>query len=538
MSAVSRTAVAALAAILIGSAARAQGNPWFGEDALVLSRGMVRLGFSPTWTRFDQRYGVDGDVESLAADIAGDTLGVSRLAILAPLEDRLPDLTGLSAVRVTLGRARADHDASILTVPFSAEIGIGGRLSLGVVVPIVRTRSTVFLSPNPSLNEGNVGINPARESQTARDQNAALLAQFATAIQALQTLIEACADPGNADPRCPEARAPETQEFVTNAMTFIEGIDEIYSESGLFVPVAASPLDSAIRARVAGFADGFAAFDIGDITAAGPAGAAIAGLDDINRILTDSAFGIRAIPLVSRTTTSLGDIEVGTKLQLFNTVRRDSLQRYGAGVRAAVAAVFRVGTGTADDPDDFGDVPSGDGQHDVEARTYWDFLLGRRFAISLVGRYVWQLPDREVKRITGPHQLFAPYWRRHEVERDLGDVIDAEVTPRLALGGFFSAMAQYRVRRKAADRHTGTFNVTDDLGEPVTLDASILDQETEQREDRLSIGLGFSTVASAARGRSRIPLEIVMQYGESIRGSGGKTPKVSVGVMNVRVWVF
>ncbi|HZO20340.1 MAG TPA: hypothetical protein VFB46_15215, partial [Gemmatimonadaceae bacterium] len=99
-------------------------------------------------------------------------------------------------------------------------------------------------------------------------------------------------------------------------------------------------------------------------------------------------------------------------------------------------------------------------------------------------------------------------------------------------------MAQYRVRRKAADRHTGTFNVTDDLGEPVTLDASILDQETEQREDRLSIGLGFSTVASAARGRSRIPLEIVMQYGESIRGRGGKTPKVSVGVMNVRVWVF
>ena len=58
-------------------------------------------------------------------------------------------------------------------------------------------------------------------------------------------------------------------------------------------------------------------------------------LDDINRILTDSAFGIRAIPLISRTTTSIGDIEVGALLQLFNTVRRDSLQRYGSGVRAA-----------------------------------------------------------------------------------------------------------------------------------------------------------------------------------------------------------
>jgi hypothetical protein len=200
--------------------------------------------------------------------------------------------------------------------------------------------------------------------------------------------------------------------------------------------------------------------------------------------------------------------------------------------------VFRLGTGHADDPDDFADVPSGDGQNDIEARTYWDFSLGRHVMVGLIGRYVLQLPDREIVRITGPHQPFAAYWRRHEVERDLGDVIDAEITPRIALGDFFSVMAQYRVRRKAEDRHTGVFNVTNELGDPVVLDASILDLETEQREDRVSIGLGYSTLASVARRRARIPLEIFMQYGESIRGSGGKTPKLSVGVMHVRVWVF
>jgi hypothetical protein len=115
-------------------------------------------------------------------------------------------------------------------------------------------------------------------------------------------------------------------------------------------------------------------------------------------------------------------------------------------------------------------------------------------------------------------------------------VIDAEVTPRIALGDFFSVMAQYRVRRKAEDRHTGRFNVLNESGAAVVLDASILDLETEQREDRLSIGLGYSTLASVARRRARIPLEIFMQYGESIRGSGGKTPKLSVGVMHVRVY--
>ena len=500
---------------------------------------MVRLGFAPTWTRFDQRYRVDGTAEPLAADLSLDTLGASSLSVLAPLQGRLESLTEDPDVRVSLGRLRTDLDASILTVPLSAELGIGGRLSLGVVLPIVRIRSHVLSSLNPAVNEGNVGINPALDSEAARDQNEALLTQFATAIEALETLIEECADPSNPDPRCPQARTPEAQELASGAAAFADGLGDVYSEStSPFVPLTNSALDVAIRARITAFAQSFTDYAITDITSSGPMGATIAGLADLSRILSDSVFGLRAQPLTTRTRTTIGDIEVGAKLQLLNTVRRDSLQRYGSGVRAAVGATFRLGTGRADDPDDFADIPSGDGQNDVEVRTYWDFLLGSRFALGAVGRYVRQLPDREIVRITGPHQPFAPYWRRHEVERDLGDVIDVEVTPRLAIGDFFSVMAQYRVRRKAEDRHTGRFNVTDELGEPVVLDASILNLETEQREDRVSIGLGYSTLTSVARRRARIPLEIFMQYGESIRGSGGKTPKLSVGVMHIRAYVF
>jgi hypothetical protein len=497
---------------------------------------MVRLGFAPTWTSFDERYRADGDAESLAADLSIDTLGVPRLSILAPLEAQLRSLTGESDLRISLGRTLADQDASILTVPFSAELGIGARLSLGVMVPIVRTRSQVWFSPNPAINEGNVGINPALDNSADSAQNAMLLSQFGSAITALATLIEECADPSNPDPRCPQARTPEAQALLAGAEEFAGGLGETYSSLSPFVPIEGSAIDSVIRARVASFSDAFAAFDISDITSDGPAGASLAGLDDFSRILTDSIFGLQALPFRTTTQTSVGDIEVGAKFQLFNTVRRDTLGRYGGGVRAALAAVFRAGTGRADDPDDFADIPSGDGQHDVEARTYWDLRFGRHAGLGLVGRYTWQLPDREIARVAAPHQIFVPYWRRREVERDLGDIVDAEITPRVALGDFFSVMAQYRVRRKAEDRHSGQFSATDELGEPVTLDASVLDLETEQREDRLTIGLGYSTLASAARGRSRIPLEIVIQYGESIRGSGGKTPKVSVGVMNVRFW--
>jgi hypothetical protein len=537
VSAVPRLLSAALAASLIASIAGAQGSPWFGEDALVLSRGMARLGLAPTWTRFDERYRLDGDVEPLAADLSIDTIGVSQLSILASSQDQLQSLTGNPDLRLSLGRARADHDASIFAVPLSAELGIGGRLSLGAVVPIMRIRSGVLFSLNPSINEGNVGINPALDSEAARDQNETLLVQFATAVEALEALIDQCADPSNPDPRCPEARMPEARELASGAAAFAEGLGAAYSEtSSPFVPRSNSALDTLIRTRITSFSQSFAGFDINDITSSGPAGAAIAGLTDMERILTDSTFGLRAQPLRTRTRTTVGDIELGAKLQLVNTVRRDTLGRYGGGVRAAVGGIFRLGTGRADDPDDFADIPSGDGQNDVEARTYWDFLFGRHVALGVVGRYVWQLPDREIARIIEPHRVFAAYWRRHEVERDLGDVIDAEITPRISLGDFFSFIAQYRIRRKAEDRHTGRFNVVDDAGEPVTLDASILDLETEQREDRVSIGLGYSTLASAARGRARIPLEIVMQYGESIRGSGGRTPKLSVGVMHVRVY--
>ena len=462
MTAVPRLLRAALAAALVATTAPAQDNPWFGEDALVLSRGIVRLGFAPTWTRFDQRYRADGDPESLAADLSTDTLGVSQLAILGPLQEQLESLTGLPDVRVSLGRTRADHDASILTMPLSGEIGIGRRLSLGVIVPIVRTRSQVWLSPNPSLNEGNVGINPALDSDAARDRNETLLAQFASAIEALEGLIEACEDPANPDPRCPQARTPAARQLANDAFDFATGINDAYSETGsLFVPLANSALDTAIRARITSFAQSFAGYAISDITSSGPAGATIAGSADLERILTDSTFGLRAQPLTTRTLTFIGDIEVGAKLQLVNTVRRDTRQRYGSGVRGAVGGILRLGTGRANDPDDFGDIPTGDGQHDVEGRMYWDFLLGSHFALGVVGRYVWQLPDREVMRITGPHQPFAAYWRRHEVERDVGDIVDVEVTPRIALGDFFSLMGQYRVRRKAEDRHTGTFNATD-----------------------------------------------------------------------------
>src|SRR5687767_15721348 len=98
----------------------AQGSPWFGEEALVLSRGMVRLGIAPTWTRFDERYRADGESEPLAADLSTQSMDAPRLAVLGLVRERLEALGPTPDIAVTLGRLRGDHDASILSAPMSA----------------------------------------------------------------------------------------------------------------------------------------------------------------------------------------------------------------------------------------------------------------------------------------------------------------------------------------------------------------------------------------------------------------------------------
>lgn len=532
MFAVLRSLRAALLLAVLPLAARAQGVPTLADDALVVPRGVVRIGFSPTWTQFDERYLADGSTAPLAGWTT-DTLGAAFLPQLSALETRLRELASDAGLRVTLGRLRGERDGTILSVPLVAEVGFLDRLSLGIVVPIVRTRSFVYLAPNPGGMGGNIGVNPAIVSEASRSQNAALFAEFAQAIASLDALITACAAPSNTDPRCPAARTPAARALLTTATAFAQGLTSVYDDAmSSFVPVANSAIDQAIRARIASFASSFASYDITTITSSGPAAASIVGRADFLRVISDPAFGLEGGPLVTRVRTSIGDIEVGAKLQVVNTLRSDTASRGGVNTRFAIAGVFRAGTGTADDPDDFADIASGDGQQDLEGRVYWDLLLGRRVSVSIIGRYTRQLADREIVRVADPSLPFAEVSTRAEVERDLGDWVDLEATPRVAIGDFFSVMAQYRVRRKGEDRHR--LVPGSDLS--LLVDPAILDAESEQREDRVSVALGYSTQRSVARGRARVPLDILMQYGESVRGSGGRTPRVSVGIMQIRVY--
>jgi hypothetical protein len=151
-----------------------------------------------------------------------------------------------------------------------------------------------------------------------------------------------------------------------------------------------------------------------------------------------------------------------------------------------------------------------------------------------------QLPDAQVFRITDtPEQVFAPRWRERLVDRDLGDVVEVELTPRWILSDFFSFGAQYLFRRKAEDTYSGTFEVPvseSGLTAPVTLDARTLALETSALEHRLGWGITFSTFAAHARGKSKLPIELQYFNSRTVAGAGGNVPKLSIHQVQIRYY--
>ena len=538
----SRTPLA-LAALLvvvswiIGRVAGAQAVLGPGDDATVLPRGVARLRASGIWTRFDSRYGggAAAAAEPLGADFNIDSIGSTQIETLGPLQSVLRSLSGRPALNVSLGRTVVTLDAEVTTVPLVAELGLSSRLTVGVLVPFVRTRTTVVLRANPAPSDPNLGLNPALDDPTAAQVNQEFLAALANAEGALADSLAACPESGSA--RCAEFAA-----LSPTVRSLLAGLGAVYVEtdtSGFFVPIAGTDLDAALRARLGAIVGQLNALGFDQITSdLGPVAASRAILQaDAQRILTEPRFGFATDELATVTRTNIGDVEVGAKLQLVNTLRGAArLTPHGVNVRAAVGAVVRLGTGSPDSPNNLVDIGTGQGQTDVELRSQWDVLLGRRFWMTIAGRYAWQLADEQLMRITPSDRPLALAYRRQRVSRDLGDYVELEASPRWALGRYFAAGAQYLYRSKAADRHTGTFAAKPPVGSEVTLDASVLDAETSERQHRVAVGVSYSTLAANASGRGRLPLEISYQHWWPVSGAGGRTPRAARDVVQLRVY--
>jgi hypothetical protein len=168
-------------------------------NAFVVPRGVLRLGVSQEWGSYDDAFGGAADSGSrrapLGSRFSSDRFGAAQIAAFVPAERDLRQLVGDGAFAVSLGATRVSSSVSTRTTAIELDAGVGRGISLGVVVPVVRTLAAVGISVDPRGDAANVGFNPARLAATASAaaaRNALVIQQFDAARAQLRQQFPSC----------------------------------------------------------------------------------------------------------------------------------------------------------------------------------------------------------------------------------------------------------------------------------------------------------------------------------------------------------
>lgn len=544
--------VLALLAVILPTPAAGQRVLGVGEDATVVPKGMLRFTVNPIWNRTSRRFAnglganPKGSVEPFGTDFSLDTLGERQIPLVGSLRTELGTLLGSggSALPLSFGALNTRVDRSFTITPLTGEFGVTRRLTIGGMLPLVRGRSEVTVSANPTAS-GTIGLNPGYAVSAARQANGLVVSQLSAAADALAAQLTACA--GSSDPTCAAINADRAQAMllVTSAQSVALGIQNVYGTSTAqpgtrFAPVERGAVQGMVLARLDALSAQFSTFLGPAVGQAGwvlarPVGAAPLAYGDFQKLLVDSAYGIRSDTLQSIETRTYGDIELSAKYLLWDNTgpvgelaQRAEL-RSGVRGRVAVAAVYRFGTGLWDSADHFVDVPTGDAQDDIEGRVFADILFGRRLWLSLVGRYTYQKADVQTFRVPASAQdPFPQFDRRGSFTRDLGDVMALDIAPKYAVNDAFGFGVHYSYRSKGEDVYAST------ASSPAGLSAALLNAGTSLTSQQAAFSVTYSSMASYARGRTRLPMEASLLIGRTL--SGANTPKYSTTALTVRFW--
>jgi hypothetical protein len=536
--------VAALA-LLVADEANGQRvtGPW--EDASIAPRGILRIGISPRFEQWKERYDRDGSREPLGAGLTRDSLGPAGLPFLAGLTPALTLLTGVPAPPLSLGSLRTNLDVTEVTTVFTLDYGLTSRLGLQAVIPYVKNRVHVRAIANEGGFGATLGFNPAQSITGARQQNELVVTELGTAATTLSSELTRCL--GSQDPSCSaiNANRQDAMTLVQLAGQVSGAVAAVYGTpvvaGGMYAPVAGSTLHTAVGTRLTDLNTQFRAFlgapTSGEWIGTRPVPAVPMAAAALEQLLGDSAFGISARPLGDYEHSHVGDIEVGAKFLLIDTFgpgATSPLPRAGS-IRLAAGGVYRLPTAQVDLPNDFTDVGTGDRQPDLELRGFGDVALGSRFWLSSIIRLGIQRPDRLVRRIADNAIIpFPELAREQEVGRDLGDVLELELAPRYVPNDEFAVSGLYRYRNKGADSYEGTFQVNSADGTPLSLDASALGIGTEHTEHLLGFAVTYSTVRGYVRRTAKWPLEVSFVHTMAMSGRG--IPRIQSSGISLRFY--
>jgi hypothetical protein len=486
-------ATAFVSFLLAPRAATAQAGLPHLEDATVAPKGALRLRAIASWTRFDARF-TDAGVEPLGAMFTADSLGSARLAALAPSESAIASATG-SAFTLSLGRSRLDARGREEIVPVGLEYGLTNRVTVGVIVPIVRRRLAVQFRLDSA--GANVGSNLHRTSPAARQTNSQLQTEFASAAAQLQVRLQGCrANPAGAGCAALLAREAEANQLITESQTFAGALAALYGSetaAGMpFVPLSASPAQAAVDGRVADFNARYrdmlgATADLilaRPVAAGGPVGSA-----EFQGYLTDE---LARDSITTEERSGIGDVEVGVKALVLD---RPAAPSNPLGIQLAVAAAARLPTGSRDSPSEIADLTLGGGTAAVDARAALDLKLGR-FGALVVGDALFALETQPTASLDAPLPA----------QRD-SRIVGIHVAPRWHLSNPLSFHLAYTFRSG----------------------------DVSEAQQLVGGGVSVSTLSAYRAAGGALPLEMRFTHLEALTGIAG-SPKFFSDRIEVRIY--
>ena len=363
------------------------------EDATIAPKGFLRFRAINAWTRSDTRFTADSTVP-FGFPFTADAFGADKFAPLASIQTLVSDASA-SPFTINLGRAQLNATSREEITPLALEYGVSNRLSVSLVVPIVRKRvSALFRLDTIGGFTANVGPNPHRTSTTASQANAAVQTQFASAATQLQNLLTTCqANPGAAGCAAVNGRETQAQALIQSSQSFASTVESLYggssSDGSAFVPLAGSTSQSAIETRVSDFNTQYRDFlsSGSNVITATPRGAGgIASVSQFQNYLTDD---LGRDSIVSQERLLTGDIEFGAKFLAINRPRTDQNR---TGLVVAVASSLRLPTGSRKSVTEAADLRIGGGSLVIDSRAIADVRAGR-VGLLAAGHFVTSLQD-------------------------------------------------------------------------------------------------------------------------------------------------
>ena len=491
------------------------------EFATPVGRGVLRINFTPVWLQYDHFFGfntpgyTDGAAVPLAVDLNTDSLGVATLPFLGRYQDTLRLATGLGAFSFNLGRVVTQLSASVRTLPIGIEYGLFRWLSIGVTVPIVRSRMDVnFAVDTTAAKRSNVGWNPGF---LKADTIAAFRGQMDAALAAL--LEQATTGP-------PGLRA-QAQAALKALQPF-----RALAESP-FLPRDTTQAGDSITARLTSAEAGYGqlaaqyaavGITLPALTATLPLPDASLTRDDLERLFSDPTLPVAADTLGTVVRTGIGDITAHATLQLVE----------GAHYRGQLVVTTRFPTGTAPSANTFLDLGTGTHQLGYELALANDLVVGSSFLIHGVARFGGARADQLPMRVTPPDLPLAPIAQLATIKRAPASYVGLEVAPTWLMDDAFSVRVNYGYFNQGATRHT----YVDPADEArVGWPASVLDEGTGVRLTRIGGGLTFSSLARYQAGRASLPYSLTVTYDNTIWGRGGRVPQAGMFRIQLRAYI-